>query len=133
MENFPNNSQSNFTTILEEPIELDGPHELALVDMSYSANISIDLGTVSIENYFAHYELYQSNQTTCFSVKSFNGQTSQQFIDFLNENARRVLANADHEHCKYMTTKPLSKRQIAKLRILTNMKLSHLPDSYQVE
>ena len=63
MENFPNNSQSNFTTILEEPIELDGPHELALVDMSYSANISINLGTVSIEKYFDYLELYEGGQT----------------------------------------------------------------------
>ena len=75
MENFPNNSQSNFTTILEEPIELDGPHELALVDMSYSANISINLVTVSIEKYFDYLELYEGGQTS-FSIKSFNGQTA---------------------------------------------------------
>ena len=132
MENFPNNSQSNFTTILEEPIELDGPHELALVDMSYSANISINLGTVSIEKYFDYLELYEGGQTS-FSIKSFNGQTAQQFIDFLNDNTRRVLAQAELEHRKEMTTKPLSARQIRKLKNLTDMKLSHLPESLEVE
>ena len=70
--------------------------------MSYSANISINLGTVSIEKYFDYLELYEGGQTS-FSIKSFNGQTAQQFIDFLNDNTRRVLAQAELEHRKEMT------------------------------
>ena len=47
---YPDNKQSNFTTILEE-LELDGPDEVALVDICYSANISLNLGKVTISNF----------------------------------------------------------------------------------
>ena len=49
---FPNNTQSNFTTLLENPIELFGKYQVALVEISNFSNFSVNLGTIVFKNPF---------------------------------------------------------------------------------
>jgi hypothetical protein len=50
MNEFPENVQSNFTVSLETPINLNGNFEVALVEISYSQFISLDIGFLLIHD-----------------------------------------------------------------------------------
>jgi hypothetical protein len=49
---FPTNTQSNFTTLLENPIELLGKYQVALVEISNFSNFSVNLGSIIFKNPF---------------------------------------------------------------------------------
>jgi hypothetical protein len=44
------NTQSNFTTYLNNPIELDGKNEVALSEISFSSNFIVNIGEIEIIN-----------------------------------------------------------------------------------
>lgn len=47
---FPQNVQSDYTTVLKTPLELnDAKYEVGLVEISYSQNIQVDLGYITIK------------------------------------------------------------------------------------
>ena len=48
MQTYPENKQSNFTTILKNPLELGERYEVALVEMSYTHSIINEVGTVIV-------------------------------------------------------------------------------------
>lgn len=52
MKTFPNNTKSDFTTVLNSPLYLDGNYEVALASISFSTDIEIDIGKIIIKNYF---------------------------------------------------------------------------------
>jgi hypothetical protein len=49
---YPGNRQSNYTTIIKQPINLNGSYEVALVDITYSPQITIELGYIHVPNPF---------------------------------------------------------------------------------
>ena len=58
MEIFPGNTQSNYTTLLQNPIQLDGPYEVALSEISYSSDFNVELGNLVIDNpFYVAYEV----------------------------------------------------------------------------
>ena len=44
------NTQANFTTYLENPLNLKGPYEVALVDINFTKNFKVDLGSYKIRD-----------------------------------------------------------------------------------
>ena len=82
---FPKNTQSNFTTILENPIELIGNYQFALVEISNFSNFSINMGKVSYKNpYFLSGAYENRSQNIEFSLRLDNGLTLSQFCNKLN-------------------------------------------------
>ena len=49
---FPKNTQSNYTTVLESPIELIGKYQVALVEISNFSDFSLGMGTVRFKILF---------------------------------------------------------------------------------
>ena len=82
---FPKNTQSNFTTILENPIELIGNYQVALVEISNFSNFSINMGKVSFKNpYFLSGAYENRSENIEFSLHLDNGLTLSQFCNKLN-------------------------------------------------
>lgn len=82
---FPKNTQSNFTTILENPIELIGNYQVALVEISNFSNFSISMGKVSYKNpYFLSGAYENRSENIEFILRLDNGLTLSQFCNKLN-------------------------------------------------
>ena len=62
MSEFPNNKQTNYTTIIRQPIVLNQQYEVALTEISYSSMFTAELGVLQFPNPF-HYD---------YRLKEFN-------------------------------------------------------------
>jgi hypothetical protein len=88
MKNFPENKQSNYTTLLESPIVLNKANQVALVEISNFSNFKVDAGNISFENPFSlKYE--SRTQKITFQISFKNGLTLKQFCDTLNYEIER--------------------------------------------
>ena len=82
---FPKNTQSNFTTILESPIELIGNYQVALVEISNFSNFSINMGKISYKNpYFLSGAYANRAENIEFNLRLENGLTLSQFCNKIN-------------------------------------------------
>lgn len=82
---FPKNTQSNFTTILENPIELIGNYQVALVEISNFSNFSINMGKISYKNpYFLSGAYANRAENIEFNLRLDNGLTLSQFCNKIN-------------------------------------------------
>jgi len=81
---FPKNTQSNYTTVLESPIELIGKYQVALVEISNFSDFSLGMGTVRFKNpfYGAIYE--NRSEFIDFNLRLVNGLTLKHFCAKLN-------------------------------------------------
>ena len=52
MNEYPNNSMSDYTTVLPQVLKLYGKYEVALTELNYSPNISIPIWKITIPNHF---------------------------------------------------------------------------------
>ena len=50
MNEFPNNKQSNYTTLLETPLEFTTKYQVCLKDISNFSNFNIPLGKITFQN-----------------------------------------------------------------------------------
>lgn len=81
---FPNNTQSNFTTLLENPIELFGKYQVALVEISNFSNFSVNLGTIVFKNPFFGSVYENRAEFIEFEFRIENGVDLSQFCSKLN-------------------------------------------------
>ena len=84
MKEYPSNKQSNYTTLLEEPIELPINYQVALVEISNFSNFKVQLGKVSFKNpYFG--SIYENRTEKIeFDLTLENGISLKEFCDTLN-------------------------------------------------
>lgn len=71
------NTQSNFTTFLNDSIHLKGNYEVALAEITFSANYNFDFGSLTLED--------NDNGTIKFNVKIPNGLKLNDFVWILNK------------------------------------------------
>jgi hypothetical protein len=81
---FPNNKQSNFTTLLENPIELLGRYQVALVEISNFSNFSVNLGSIIFKNPFFGSVYENRTEFIEFEIRIDNGVDLSQFCSKLN-------------------------------------------------
>lgn len=99
---YPANRQSNYTTTINPPIVLNGPSEVALVDITYSPQITINLGTIQLLNPFWGVEkekepwLLREKYLT-FDVKVQNGEDSITFFKNLNFELEKKVLLAEYK------------------------------------
>ena len=73
---YPFNTQSDYTTVLANPLELNGKYELALAEIDYSTSIKCVMGKLEVHNYFKSY----------FNMKSFLFDDEKLLIDIVLQN-----------------------------------------------
>ena len=88
MNEFPNNTMSDYTTILPQTLKLDGKYEVALTELNFSPNISIPMGKITIPNSLFS-KKYQNmipfdKYDFSFDFKIKNGISDTNFCSFLN-------------------------------------------------
>jgi hypothetical protein len=87
---FPDNKQSNFTTLFQPPIELNAGYDVALTEICCSNRIEVSLGTLTFPNPFTDLKRIESFQIL---VEGFNGQNAIEFIHNLNNEIKyRIVA-----------------------------------------
>jgi hypothetical protein len=86
MKEYPNNVQTDYTTLIKNPIVLNGKYEVALHDISYSSQFSVDLGTITIPNpFYSHGDVYSRAAFIEFKITALNGVSSEKFFQNLNK------------------------------------------------
>ena len=81
---FPTTNNQIFTTLLENPIELIGKFQVALVEISNFSNFNIEMGTISFKNPFFG-DIYENrDETISFNFLIENGCDLKNFCSKLN-------------------------------------------------
>ena len=81
---FPSNTQSNFTTLLENPIQLNGKYQIALAEISNFSNFTVNLGEVSFKNPFFGDVYENRDEIIKFDFEIENGLDLKNFCSKLN-------------------------------------------------
>lgn len=92
LQTFPNNTQSNFDTLLKQSLIFDGSYEVALTEISVPTNFNVNLGKLCIFNPFFNINdsiLRKPNLNINLNCK--NGQDSEQFCSILNRNIKQTI------------------------------------------
>ena len=103
LDKFPKNTQSSFTTELQNAIVLNQSYEVALTELNYHSKISIDLGQLIIDDFFSNYYDFQFpllNKIT-IDLKIINGTETEDFIETLNRKIKLSLLKYDYKN-RYM-------------------------------
>jgi hypothetical protein len=81
---FPKNTQSNYTTVMESPIELVGKYQVALVEISNFSDFSISMGHICFKNPFFGAIYENRKEFIVFNLRLVNGLTLKHFCAKLN-------------------------------------------------
>lgn len=82
---FPNNTQSNFNTLLKQSLTLDGAYDVALTEISVPTNFNVKLGKISFQNpFFNPNEAVPRKRQLLLNLVCKNGQSSEHFCDEIN-------------------------------------------------
>lgn len=81
---FPSNTQSNFTTLLENPIQLNGKYQIALAEISNFSNFTVNLGEVSFKYPFFGDVYENRDEIIKFDFEIENGLDLKNFFSKLN-------------------------------------------------
>ena len=84
MKTFPKNKQSNYTTLLEEPIILPLNFQVALVEISNFSDFKVQMGRVLFKNPFCGDYYQNREQNVEFTLSIENGITLKDFCEKLN-------------------------------------------------
>lgn len=85
MDIFPDNTTSNYTTLLQSPLKLDGSWQVALIGFTYRLNISMYIGSVKL------YQLDQGICPNCWNFKqkvdieAYEGEKYSELITRMNQ------------------------------------------------
>jgi hypothetical protein len=82
---FPDNTQSNFTTLIQPPVEMDGNYSVALTEICCSNRIELDLGSITFPNPFMGLNRIEKFQV---SIEGFNGESTVEFLQNLNNEIK---------------------------------------------
>ena len=80
---FPNNKQSNYTTVLETPIEFPSRYMVCLKEISNFSDFNVSMGTISFQN-FLFTALEHRKEEIEFKLYLKNGLDLQQLCDTIN-------------------------------------------------
>lgn len=85
MELFPNNTMTDFTVILKEPLRLDIQYEVALVELTYKHSWSLQVGRMIVRltneySYDVFYLVYHDGENIKSFVNRLNGEVSEYYI-----------------------------------------------------
>jgi hypothetical protein len=82
---FPQNTQTNYTTIFRNPIILSEKYEIALCDISYSSQFSAELGCIKFINPFYNDEnIFGRKEYLKICIKTLNGISATEFVKNIN-------------------------------------------------
>jgi len=96
MKTFPKNKQSNFTTLLEEPIILPLNFQVALVEISNFSDFKVQMGTVSFKNPFFGCFYENRAENIEFSLAIENGISLKDFCEKLNYEIQNNCIKAEY-------------------------------------
>ena len=80
MKTFPKNKQSNYTTLLEEPIILPLNFQVALVEISNFSDFKVQMGKVSFKNPFIGGLYENRSEYIEFNFTIENGTSVKRFL-----------------------------------------------------
>lgn len=98
---YPNNTQSNYTTNLHTPKKLIGKYEVAMTEISYSPLFLVDLGTITYKNFLHDYPTEYSRPKEFITlVKPQNGININNLAPILNSTClnRVYLTEFNHRY-----------------------------------
>ena len=104
-----NNTQSEYTTILSEAIDLYENYEVALVDISYSSVISFNMGKLLLDNFMEYFfEIYDDNlKIIKINLDFNNGVVRKDFIQNINEKIDHAILKAAYQNIQYLAFEKL--------------------------
>ena len=119
---YPNNKQNSYTTLLQSPIQLNGPYQVALVEISNFSNIKIKLGTIKYKNPMYGNNFYE-NRKERLEVNSSvqNGIGLEEFCHILNYEIENNFIKEEYLY-RYKLAYECSEDIIEKLHIINNEK-----------
>ena len=83
---FPDNRQNNYTTLIKNPIILNGSYEVALTEITYSSMLKIHLGLMQIPNPFCtNVQSADRVSEYVFELYALNGEETASFFKKLNQ------------------------------------------------
>ena len=80
---FPNNKQSNYTTVLESPIEFPSKYMVCLKEISNFSDFNVSMGTISFQNLLFTALEHRTDEIE-FKLYLKNGLDLQQLCDTIN-------------------------------------------------
>jgi hypothetical protein len=94
MNEYPNNTQTCFTTLFRNPIILSGKYEVALSEINYSSQFSAELGTIRFVNpFFDDENIFGREEYLQINIKTLNGTSAVDFCKSIN--------NQIYQQCLY--------------------------------
>ena len=84
LQEFPNNKQSNYTTLLAEPLEIPLNFQVALVEISNFSNFKIKLGKINFKNPLFGHMYEKRTPSLTFDITIENGISLEQFCATLH-------------------------------------------------
>jgi hypothetical protein len=85
MIDFPQNTQTNYTTIFRNPIILSEKYEVALCDINYSSQFSAELGSIKYINpFFEDENIFGRQEYLKINIKTLNGISSTELTKNIN-------------------------------------------------
>ena len=109
---YPNNKQSNYTTVLESPIEFPSKYMVCLKEISNFSDFNVPMGTVTFQN-ILFTSLEHRKSEIAFNLYLKNGINLQQFCDTMNtEITKHFLKEEYMIRYKLANTRDLDKQSI---------------------
>lgn len=101
MKEFPKNIQTDYTTLLSEPIILNNPYEVALTEINYSTNIGLEMGSISFPNCLLN-KIRQSFDRVPtrfqFNLIFKNGIKTEQLVNKLNQWVKETVFEHEYKY-----------------------------------
>ena len=138
LDRYPDNTQSNYTTALNKTLLLNQNYQVALSELNYNSDISINLGTLCIEDCFKEYyfilffdafdplpligkplqvnEQHSINRIE-IELKFINGVSAQNLIKTLNNTIKTALLKYDYKNRYFLAFFKTSDAILNKIRI----------------
>lgn len=114
-EEFPNNRQSDYTTLINPPLIINSTSEVALVDITYAPQISVKVGSITFDNPFYYqdtsprYELEPwllRDKYVTADIKIQNGIDAASFVKLLNFEIEKAALLVEYSNLYEYTFMP---------------------------
>ena len=111
MNEYPNNTQTDFTTLFKQPIVLDSSYEVALTEISYSSIFTAELGRLEFPNPFddildiinikthiehASFSGIGPADILAFKLSAINGISTETFVDVINKLVKLKIVSDEY-------------------------------------
>ena len=139
MEYFPNNTMSEYTTVLPQPIKLNGKFEVALTELNYSPYFSVPIGKIEIPTilFSLKYKdlLPIPANTITIEFNIINGISNEKFCAQLNDFITRYILNLDVDIRQKLAYGRMNDEILSRARLNNQVRISNdrLPDLLVIE